>query len=236
MEKLTYDTWFQKDVNLDSGEPAKDSQAVLECAYKYYGNDIVYACSFGVEGIVLIDLISKVREDAEVVFLDTELHFKQTYELIDLVKEKFPKLTITILKPDVSLSKQEEIYGGELWKKNPNLCCDIRKIQPLTHILKTKHAWISGLRREQSSTRKFINYINQDHKFKKVKVCPLINWTWKDIWRYIHKHKLPYNPLHDHGYPSIGCEKCTVPAYGIDDLRSGRWVGTNKLECGLHQS
>jgi phosphoadenosine phosphosulfate reductase len=92
------------------------------------------------------------------------------------------------------------------------------------------------LRREQSESRANTNYFNKDEKFKKVKVCPLIHWSWKEVWRYVYKHDLPYNKLHDQGYPSIGCEPCTAPAYNVDDLRSGRWAGTQKVECGLHES
>ena len=119
-------------------------------------------------------------------------------------------------------------------KRNPNKCCEIRKVLPLNEVLSTATAWISGLRREQSETRKHTQYLNQDHKFKSIKVCPLIHWTWKDVWRYQNKNGLDYNVLHDQGYPSIGCKPCTAPAINADDLRSGRWTGQGKTECGLH--
>ena len=105
---------------------------------------------------------------------------------------------------------------------------------PLHEALAGAKAWISGLRREQSPTRQNMNFINLDDKFKSIKICPLIHWTWQDVWRYVSKHNLPYNPLHDKGYPSIGCEHCTKPVFTLDDLRSGRWQGSGKTECGLH--
>lgn len=121
-----------------------------------------------------------------------------------------------------------------MWERNPNLCCKLRKILPLEESLKGGKAWISGLRREQSETRKHTQFINQDHRFQSIKICPLIHWTWKEIWRYVYKHSLPYNPLHDVGYPSIGCEKCTLPVEVGGDSREGRWSGKMKTECGLH--
>ncbi len=212
----------------------KDSFDVLKWAYAEYGNDIVYACSFGAEGIVLIDLISKVKKDAVIVFLDTDLHFRETYSLIEQVKAKYPLLKIEKVKPDLTLEGQADKYGARLWERDPNLCCHLRKIEPLHARLKGVKAWISGLRREQSLSRRSTNYLNKDDKFKAVKICPLVHWTWKEVWMYIELHRLPYNILHDQGYPSIGCEKCTVPAADPNDFRSGRWANTAKTECGLH--
>lgn len=235
MDQLTYATWQDERVNRIQLS-FKDSLAVLKWAYDEYGDDMVYACSFGVEGIVLIDLISKIKKDAKIVFLDTGLHFPETYELIEKVKTRYPSLKIKLLKPALTLEEQAEIYGERLWEKKPNLCCQLRKIDPLSRELSAVSAWISGLRREQSETRKKTNYINKDEKFKSIKICPLIHWTWKEIWTYIKLHQLPYNVLHDRGYPSIGCEMCTLPASDPNDLRSGRWANTGKTECGLHIS
>ncbi|MFC7394973.1 phosphoadenylyl-sulfate reductase [Scopulibacillus cellulosilyticus] len=233
---ITYQNWLTPELSFDSNSETKGALEVLEWAYSTYGDEILYSCSFGVEGIVLIDLISKVNPYAHIVFLDTGLHFQETYDVIDQIKEKYPNLTIILKKPQLTLEEQQEEYGKELWKSNPNLCCHLRKIEPLKESLDHVSAWISGLRREQSPTRKNVQYINKDDKFHKVKVCPLIHWTWKDIWRYVHKNQLPYNVLHDKGYPSIGCQPCTQPAFNEQDLRSGRWAGQEKLECGLHVS
>lgn len=212
----------------------KDTGDVLRWIYKTFDNDVVYACSFGAEGMVLIDLISRVRKDASIVFLDTDLHFKETYELIDRVKKRYPGLNIRMIKPDLTLNQQAELHGGELWKGNPDHCCSIRKLQPLEKELNGVQAWISGLRREQSPTRANIQFVNQDHKFKSIKLCPLIHWTWDDIWNYIRMFNLEYNELHDQKFPSIGCDRCTLPVEDGEDSRKGRWATAGKTECGLH--
>lgn len=228
-ECLTYENW---------GEPIFDDRSdyyeVLKWAFQEYGDDIVYACSFGAEGIVLIDLIYKINKRAKIKFLDTGLHFEETYELIEQVKDRYPSLQIEMVTPELSLEEQSELHGEKLWAQTPNLCCHLRKVIPLEKALKGSKAWISGLRRDQSPTRKTTQYINKDEKFKKIKICPLIHWTWDDILSYIHLNHLPYNPLHDEGYPSIGCAPCTRPVNHSGNLREGRWAGLNKIECGLH--
>jgi phosphoadenosine phosphosulfate reductase len=212
----------------------KGALNVLQWAYNHYGDDLIYACSFGIEGIVLIDLIAKVRANAKIVFLDTDVHFKETYDTIRRVQEKYPELRIELKKPKLTLEEQAKQYGEKLWETAPNQCCNIRKIEPLHETLSEAKAWLSGLRREQSETRANTEFVNIDNKFESIKICPLIHWTWKDIWRYVSKYDLPYNVLHDQGYPSIGCETCTKPAFTMEDLRSGRWSGSGKTECGLH--
>lgn len=236
-ELITYENVDQLASTLEFShdDETKGALEVLKWAYSHYGDQLVYACSFGIEGIVLIDLIAKVNEKAKVVFLDTGLHFAETYELIDKVKKRYPALQIEMKKPSLTLEEQAKQFGEELWKTSPNKCCEIRKVLPLTEVLTGATAWLSGLRRDQSESRKNTEFVNKDNKFKSVKVCPLIHWTWKDIWRYAHKNGLDYNKLHDNGYPSIGCAPCTAPAINMDDLRSGRWTGTTKTECGLHQ-
>ncbi|WP_077618497.1 phosphoadenylyl-sulfate reductase [Bacillus sinesaloumensis] len=233
MSAITYENWNEKRVK-EVTEANKDYYDILKWAYQAYSADeIVYACSFGAEGIVLIDLLSKVNKGARIVFLDTGLHFKETYELIDKIKEKYPTLQIELKKPTLDLNAQANLHGDELWMTNPNLCCQIRKIEPLQEVLNGSKAWISGLRREQGPTRKNTEYLNKDEKFKNIKICPLIHWTWDDVWNYIKLNNLPYNELHDNHYPSIGCAPCTNQVLN-GDLRSGRWANSTKTECGLH--
>ncbi|WP_027415622.1 phosphoadenylyl-sulfate reductase [Aneurinibacillus terranovensis] len=235
MHRLSYERLTENDyAQLNEQLSGKDTLDILKWAYQEFGDDLVYACSFGAEGIVLIDLISKVRKNARIVFLDTNVHFKETYELIARMKEKYPELTIEMKQPELTLAQQAAEYGDELWKREPNSCCNLRKIQPLHAALSGAAAWLSGLRREQSPTRANTQYVNQDDKFKSIKICPLIHWTWEDVWNYIRFYNLPYNPLHDQGYPSIGCEYCTQPVEEGSDSRAGRWAGTGKTECGLH--
>lgn len=132
------------------------------------------------------------------------------------------------------MEEQAKKYGPELWKTEPDLCCFLRKIRPLEEVLYGVPAWISGLRREQSPSRKNTDFVNKDERFKSIKICPLIYWTWEDVWSYIRQNELPYNILHDQGYPSIGCEPCTLPVTDPNNQRAGRWAGFNKIECGLH--
>lgn len=230
---LTYETWDPLKVE-ETENRFKDSLDVIKWAYETFQDELLYACSFGVEGIVLTDLIARVEPRAEIVFLDTGLHFQQTIELIKKVKKKYPLLRIRQEKPELSLAEQNARYGEELWKQNPHLCCHLRKIVPLKRALHGKKAWITGLRRMQSETRNQIRFINKDDRFEKIKICPLKDWTWDDVWLYVRLHDLPYNDLHDNGYPSIGCAPCTLPVKDGEDLRAGRWAHTNKTECGLH--
>ncbi|HHW37849.1 MAG TPA: phosphoadenylyl-sulfate reductase [Bacillales bacterium] len=228
---LTYDSCSEESPETIS---FKESLECLKWAYKEYGEDIVYACSFGAESSVLLHLISKIKPNARITFIDTSLHFKETYEILNKVKEKYPDFQINSICTNLSLEDQETQYGEKLWEIDPNQCCQIRKIEPLKDELKQYKAWISGLRRSQSATRANIKYLNIDHKFKMIKICPLLHWSWDEVWLYIKLHELPYHELHDKGYPSIGCEVCTTPICEDGDLRSGRWLNHQKTECGLH--
>ncbi|PYZ91726.1 phosphoadenylyl-sulfate reductase [Salipaludibacillus keqinensis] len=210
------------------------AEDVIRWAYELFHDKLTYACSFGAEGIVLVDMISKTKPDARIVFLDTHVHFAETYELIHRIKKKYPTLQIDMIEPDLTLEDQKAEYGDRLWATRPDLCCEIRKNRPLKKALEGSTAWLSGLRRDQSPTRANTEFVNQDDKFQLVKVCPLIHWSWQDVWDYIHANELPYNELHDQGYPSIGCEPCTFPVKEGEDHRAGRWSGMEKTECGLH--
>lgn len=234
-EPVTYENWETISDTFSVHDGSKGAQSVLKWAYKKYREEnIIYASSFGAEGIVLIDLIRKVKPNAHIIFLDTDLHFPETYDVIKRIEKKFPSLKIEKKKPALSLDEQSTQFGSALWKRDPNQCCHFRKVIPLRDTLITKDAWISGLRREQSPTRANINFINKDDKFQNIKICPLIHWTWEDVWTYIRDNDLPYNELHDQGYPSIGCFPCTQAANG--ETRTGRWPGISKTECGLHTS
>ncbi|HBI05121.1 MAG TPA: phosphoadenylyl-sulfate reductase [Paenibacillaceae bacterium] len=211
-----------------------DTLEMIRWAYDQYGDGLVYSCSFGAESMVLIDLISRVRPDASILFLDTGMHFPETLQLIKEVQERYPQLRINKIEPAITLTQQEEEYGKELWKKTPDVCCRLRKVEPLQKALYGGKAWISGLRRDQSPSRAQVQFVNKDEKFQSIKICPLIHWKWEDVWNYITAYQLPYNPLHDQGYPSIGCATCTLPVSEEGDSRSGRWSGFTKTECGLH--
>ncbi|MDR6226637.1 phosphoadenylyl-sulfate reductase [Desmospora profundinema] len=210
------------------------ARAVISWAVDTYGDDLVYACSFGAESAVLIEMLAEAKPDARLIFLDTGLHFPETLELIQRVEKRYPRLVVERLKPDLTLEEQAKQHGDALWQREPDQCCRIRKVLPLERALKGVPAWISGLRREQSPTRRFTSFLNQDERFQSIKVCPLIHWTWEDVWAFIRERDLPVNPLHHQGYPSIGCVPCTRAVKDGEDLRAGRWTGSEKTECGLH--
>ncbi|MGG1663566.1 phosphoadenylyl-sulfate reductase [Brevibacillus sp. NRS-1366] len=211
-----------------------DTLEVIKWAYENFSDELIYSCSFGAEAMVLLDMISDVKKDARVTFLDTHLHFPETYTLIEKIRAKYPDLHLTIKEPTLSLDEQAAAHGEELWKSQPDLCCQIRKVDPMESVLKGAVAWMSGLRREQSATRADVQFVNRDEKFQSLKICPLIHWKAEEVWQYIRIFELPYNALHDLSYPSIGCAPCTRPVKEGEDERAGRWSHLGKTECGLH--
>jgi phosphoadenosine phosphosulfate reductase len=208
-------------------------ETVLEWAVNAFPN-IAFACSFGAEDVVLVDMLQKIRPDTDIFYLDTDFHFRETYETRDRIAERYGIRFIQV-KPELTPEEQAERHGDELWKRDPNACCNLRKVEPLSRFLAHYDAWITGIRREQAPTRAHAKKVEYDNKFGLVKFNPLADWTWDDVWRYIRQNDVIYNPLHDQNYPSIGCSHCTRPVKPGEDLRAGRWSGTGKIECGLHQ-
>lgn len=209
-------------------------QEILAQATENFGTEIVLASSFGAEDVVLIDMLSKVAPLTPIFYLDTNIHFKETYDTRDRLEDRYGVTFIQVL-PLLTLHEQARIYGDELWKAEPNQCCNIRKVEPLTRILSQYQAWITGIRREQAPTRANSKMVEWDSKFNLVKFNPLAAWTNKDIWTYINDNNVPYNPLHDQNFPSIGCSVCTRQVLPGEDPRAGRWAGFAKTECGLHK-
>lgn len=213
---------------------SKSPQDVLVWAMEEYGSSLVLASSFGAEDVVLIDMLHKLAPTVPVFYLDTNKHFKETYETRDRLQERYGASFLQVL-PQLTLEEQAAKHGDRLWEKDPNLCCQIRKVEPLQRILAEYEAWITGIRREQSPTRANAKKVEWDEKFNLVKFNPLADWTHNQVWEYIHQHDVPYNPLHDQHYPSIGCEVCTRQVMPGEDPRAGRWSGFAKTECGLHK-
>lgn len=207
---------------------------VLMWGVHKYGEKITFASSFGAEDVVILDHMMEIAPKADIFFLDTALHFKETYETIERLEEHYQR-AFRRLTPDFTLAEQERRFGDRLWERDPDLCCHMRKVEPLRKYLSAFAAWITGIRREQAQTRAGAKKVEWDHKFQLVKINPLVDWTDKEVWRYILGHHLPYNPLHDQNYPSIGCAVCTHPVKPGGDQRSGRWMGKEKIECGLHR-
>lgn len=208
-------------------------QEILAWAVETFPN-ITFACSFGAEDVVLVDMLQQISPSTDIFYLDTDFHFKETYETRDAVAAKYG-LEFVRISPLLTPEEQTQKYGEELWKADPNACCNLRKVEPLTRVLGRYDAWITGIRRDQAPTRANAKKIEYDTKFGLVKFNPIANWTSDDVWNYIREHQLIYNPLHDRNYPSIGCEHCTRPVMPGEDPRAGRWSGTEKTECGLHQ-
>ncbi|MGN7471342.1 phosphoadenylyl-sulfate reductase [Brevibacillus sp. SAFN-007a] len=213
---------------------AKSPQDVLVLAVEHFAGSLVLASSFGAEDVVLIDMLHKLAPTIPVFYLDTNKHFPETYETRDKLQERYQTKFIQVL-PEMTLAEQEKSHGDKLWETDPNLCCQIRKVEPLTRVLSGYDAWITGIRRDQAPTRANAKKVEWDDKFKLVKFNPLADWTMDQVWAYIHANDVPYNPLHDRHYPSIGCQVCTEPVQPGQDPRAGRWAGFDKTECGLHK-
>lgn len=206
---------------------------VLSWAFDNFESGVAISSAFGAEGMVLIDMASRVRKDFRLFTIDTEFLFPETYNLMDRVEEKYG-ISIEKVYSVLSPEKQYEVHGAALWTRDPDLCCNLRKVEPLRRKLGELDAWISSIRRDQTSVRAGARKIEWDAKFGLVKINPIVDWNSKQVWRYIHDHDVPYNALHDQDYPSIGCTHCTRAVRPGEDPRAGRWPGFAKTECGLH--
>jgi phosphoadenosine phosphosulfate reductase len=209
------------------------AEEVLRWGFSHFGSGIEMASGFGVEGMVLIDIASRLTPNLRVFTLDTEFLFPETYDLIDRVEKRYG-IQVERIYAALTPEAQERTYGPALWKTTPDLCCDMRKVEPLRHKLETLDAWITAIRRDQSKARANAKKIQWDEKFQIAKLNPIADWTKEMVWSYVFKHDVPYNPLHDRNYPSIGCTNCTRAIQPGEDSRAGRWSGFSKTECGLH--
>jgi phosphoadenosine phosphosulfate reductase len=208
-------------------------QQLLAWAFETFGNEVAISSAFGAEGMALIDMASRVRKDFRVFTVDTEFLFPETYSLIDRIEHKY-KIKIERVFSLLSPEEQERVHGAALWSRDPDQCCNLRKVEPLRRKLSELGAWITSIRRDQTSFREGARKVEWDAKFGLVKVNPIADWSSKQVWRYLREHGVPYNSLHDQNYPSIGCTHCTRAVRPGEDPRAGRWPGTAKTECGLH--
>jgi phosphoadenosine phosphosulfate reductase len=206
---------------------------VLHWAFEMFGSNVAISSAFGAEGMVLIDIASRVRPNFRLFTLDTEFLFPETYNLMDQVERRYG-IAIERVYPLISPEEQERIHGAALWQHNPDQCCNLRKVEPLRRKLGELQAWITSIRRDQTAARASAGKIEWDEKFDLVKVNPIADWNSKQVWQYIREHDTPYNELHDRNYPSIGCTHCTRAVRPGEDARAGRWSGSAKTECGLH--
>ncbi|MGO8734172.1 MAG: phosphoadenylyl-sulfate reductase [Terriglobia bacterium] len=223
-----------EEIKLRQAEAETWSAAELvDFGLQRFSPKIAIASSFGAEDVVLIDLAAQIRPDFRVFTLDTDFLFPETYALIDDLERRL-HIKVERTRPRLTPEEQAQEFGAALWSREPDQCCNIRKVEPLTKKLGDLDAWITGIRRDQAPTRANARKLDWDAKFGLVKINPLADWTWEQVWDYIRSHQVPYNPLHDQSYPSIGCTYCTRPVQAGEDPRAGRWTGFQKTECGLH--
>lgn len=213
----------------------KSPEEILRWAVQTYGASLTMATAFGAEGCVLLAMLSEIPggRDARIFNLETGYQFQETLDLRERIREQYG-ITVEYVRARESVEEMERRLGGPIYGTQPDECCRIRKIEPLKNALVGYDAWISAIRRDQTPDRAQADIIEWDKKFNLVKVNPLANWTKRDVWAYIRINEVPYNPLHDQGFPSIGCRHCTRAVQTGEDERAGRWSNSVKLECGLH--
>ena len=214
-------------------------EAVLRWAIEEFSPDVALASGFGAEGCVVVAMLSAIKplsagSGMRIFYLDTDLLFPETYALRDQLAARYG-VQFERRATSLSIGDQAAKYGERLWEREPDLCCRLRKVEPLRETLKGMRAWVTAIRRDQSPARAGTGLVEWDEGFGLVKINPLAAWSTRDVWNYIAKHDVPYNPLHDQGYPSIGCVPCTTPVQIGEVPRAGRWRGTVKSECGIHE-
>jgi phosphoadenosine phosphosulfate reductase len=209
-------------------------EVVLRWALAEFGTEVALATGFGAEGCVLLSILSGIDPRARIFYLDTDLLFPETYALRDSLEARYG-VHFERRATQLSLNEQAANYGERLWERRSDECCRLRKVEPLRQMLSGLRAWITGIRRDQSPTRAAAGIVERDAQFGLIKINPLASWSAQDLKDFIVEHDVPSNPLHDQGYGSIGCIPCTTAVQIGEDARAGRWRGTSKTECGIHQ-
>jgi phosphoadenosine phosphosulfate reductase len=194
---------------------------------------VTFGTGFGVEGCVIVDTIGQRQLPVDVFTLDTGLLFPETYDLWRRLEARYG-ISIRAIRPEQTVEEQAATHGPRLWEREPDECCRLRKVEPLRRALDGFDAWITAIRRDQSADRADAPEVEWNATYSINKINPLVEWTIDDIWAYVREHDVPYNPLHDARYPSIGCWPCTSPVAPGEDPRAGRWRGLTKTECGIH--
>ena len=214
---------------------ANSPEEILRWAVDTYGSKLTMATAFGAEGCVLLAMLAEIpgAKEARLFNLETGYQFQETLDLRERFREQYG-ITVEYVRANETVEQMEQRLGGPIYGTNPDECCRIRKVEPLKNALAGYEAWITAIRRDQTPARAQAGIVEWDPKFNLVKVNPLANWTSRDVWAYIRINEVPYNPLHEQGYPSIGCRHCTKAVQIGEDDRAGRWAGFAKLECGLH--
>lgn len=213
-------------------EAASPSEIIAWAVERFFPQ-LTMATAFGPEGCLILHWLAQIEPRTPVFNLDTGYQFQETLELRDRIAARYG-IVVELKQPELTVAEYEAKHGGPVYKTNPDQCCFERKIKVLQQAAVGMKAWMSGIRRDQSSDRAKAPIVGWDKKFGLVKISPLANWTKEQVWRLIVDEQVPYNPLHDQGYTSIGCWPCTRAVMFGEDERAGRWSGTGKTECGLH--
>lgn len=208
-------------------------QDVVRWGVEKFRGGLTLACSFGAEDVALVDMVARIDPSVTVFYLDTDYLFPETFEVRDRIVARYGVRTVAV-KPLLTIEEQSAAHGPDLFARQPDVCCKIRKVEPLRRHLGGFQAWITGIRRDQAPTRANAGLVEWDKMFNLVKLNPLARWKSEDVWAYIRTHDVPYNALHDRDYPSIGCYPCTRQVKPGEDPRAGRWANFSKKECGLH--
>jgi phosphoadenosine phosphosulfate reductase len=208
-------------------------QEVVRWAVEQFHPRLTMATAFGAEGCCLIHMLAEIKPAVRVFNLDTGYQFPETLKLRERVKERYG-IEVELIRPVQTVAEYEAVHDGPLYRRRPDQCCHDRKVVPLRRALAGYDAWVSAIRRDQTPDRALADVVQWDARFDLVKVNPLLRWTRRDVWHFIVARGVPYNPLHDRGYPSIGCWPCTLAVANGASERDGRWAGTDKKECGLN--
>jgi phosphoadenosine phosphosulfate reductase len=212
---------------------AMSAEESILWAHETFGDRLCLTCSWQRQSSVLVHMVfGELGLELPVIELDTGLFFKETYETRERLVQKYGLELIQ--PPIISVAEQHKLEGPNLWERDPDRCCHIRKIEPLERALEPYDAWITGIRREQALTRANAGRVEWGERYGVWKIQPIVDWNAKRVEAYNHVNEVPYNPLHDVGYPSIGCIPCTRPVVRGEDERAGRWTGADKIECGIH--
>ncbi|MHC4179519.1 MAG: phosphoadenylyl-sulfate reductase [Planctomycetota bacterium] len=208
-------------------------EEIISWAVKTYFPKLAMATAFGPEGCLILAMLAKIEPRVYVFNLDTGYQFKETLQTRDRIAERYG-IVVDLQGPELTAEQFEAVHGGPLYRTDSNRCCRERKAKVLQQVIKGYDAWMSGIRRDQSPHRAKAPIVGWDAKFGLVKINPLANWSSDKVWDRVIRDQVPYNPLHDQGYPSVGCWPCTVAIGRGEDERAGRWSGCAKTECGLH--
>ncbi len=210
----------------------KSPHEIIAWAVETFWPDIAMSCSFQTQSLPLLHIVWQVAPQLPIIFLDTGYHFPETLAFRDRIVREWG-LNLRVVRASLSRDEFARQYGDMLYRRDPDLCCYINKVEPMERVMERLRAWISGIRRDQSPARANTQVLERTPQGV-IRVHPIATWTRQDIWRYLREHNLPEHPLLARGYLSIGCAPCTRPVFDGEDERAGRWAGQQKTECGLH--